>query len=160
MVTDLETVIVVESIRELIGLYVHHIDRGDTEGVEQLFARDGTWEIVSDGFDAGTFTGRAAIATHFERAKAAVASDQAAYLRHHVASIRIWVCDGSARADSYWTAYTEKGPDHWGRYKDRTVWEEGRWRFSRRAVIHEGRAADGWLARQDRLERAVDASPS
>jgi hypothetical protein len=157
MLTDLEAALVRVQVTELIGLYVHHMDRGKSDDVAHLFAADGgTWQIMGDGFDRGTFTGRDAIVSHMERMKTASAGDQSPWLRHHVASIRVWVDDAPAvGADCYFTAYTDRGPDHWGRYKDRVVFEDARWRFEHRAVIHEGRVVGGWLDRQDRRAHEI-----
>jgi hypothetical protein len=150
MTMDLDTMLVRESVAELLGLYVHHMDRGRTDGIVELFAREGTWDIVSGGFDHGTFTGREAIGAHLEDVKAIAAEDPVAFLRHHVSSVRVFVASPtSARADCYFVAYADAGPDHWGRYRDETVLEDGRWRFARRTVIHEGRTPGGWLERQN-----------
>ncbi|MCU1500079.1 MAG: SnoaL-like domain, partial [Acidimicrobiales bacterium] len=64
MTMALDTLLVRASVQELLGGYVHHMDRGRTEEFLELFAQTGVWEIVSDGFDAGRFEGRAAIRAH------------------------------------------------------------------------------------------------
>ncbi|MFL5846920.1 MAG: nuclear transport factor 2 family protein [Solirubrobacteraceae bacterium] len=149
MSMDVGTLLVRESVRELLGGYVHHMDRGRTEEFLELFAEDGVWEIVSDGFDGGRFAGRDAIRSHLESMKTASTDDVP--LRHHVTSVRVWVDGpGEARADAYFTAFTTTdGPDHWGRYRDRVVEDGDRWRFAQRSVIHEGRVPGGWLERRN-----------
>ena len=54
--------------------------------------------------------------------------------------------DSEARAASYFFAITERGPDHWGRYRDRLVLRDGRWLFAERKVRVDGRAEGGWSA--------------
>jgi hypothetical protein len=41
---------------------------------------------------------------------------------------------------------TERGPDHWGRYRDRFERLGGRWLFRHRRVTIDGRAAGSWAA--------------
>jgi len=151
MTMDLDTLLVRESVAELLSLYVHHMDRGRTEEFLELFAREGVWDIRSGGgFDHGSFAGRDAIRAHLEHMKGATAQDEAAHLRHYVSSVRVFVdAPDAAHADAYFVAFTDAGPDHWGRYKDRAVLEDGRWRFAQRSVIHEGRLPGGWLERQN-----------
>jgi hypothetical protein len=51
-----------------------------------------------------------------------------------------------ARARSYFLAVTERGVDHWGRYRDELVRSGDRWRFARRQVRTDGSAPGSWVA--------------
>jgi hypothetical protein len=44
-------------------------------------------------------------------------------------------------ARSYFFVITERGPDHWGRYRDELVRHDARWLFQHRVVRLDGRAA-------------------
>jgi hypothetical protein len=50
----------------------------------------------------------------------------------------------AASAASYFLAITERGPDHWGRYRDRLVAVGGRWLFHHRRVRTDGHAPGSW----------------
>jgi hypothetical protein len=41
---------------------------------------------------------------------------------------------------------TDRGVDHWGRYRDELVDTEDRWRFARRQVRTDGAAPGSWAA--------------
>ena len=43
-------------------------------------------------------------------------------------------------------AVTERGPDHWGHYRDRLVRRDGRWLFAERHVRVDGRSPGSRLA--------------
>jgi hypothetical protein len=43
---------------------------------------------------------------------------------------------------------TDRGVDHWGRYRDRYVRSAGAWRFAERRVRVEGVAAGSWAAQR------------
>jgi hypothetical protein len=63
-------------------------------------------------------------------------------VHHHVTSVLIGdVTTGSATVRSYYAVHTAIGLDHWGRYRDRVVEADGRWRFAERVVTVDGSAA-------------------
>jgi hypothetical protein len=67
-------------------------------------------------------------------------------IRHHVANLHIEVSGPlSASGAAYFFVVTERGPDHWGRYRDRYVCRDGDWRFAHRRVRLDGRAPDAKL---------------
>jgi len=53
---------------------------------------------------------------------------------------------GSYRQNWHFLVVTERGPDHWGRYRDRYVCRAGAWRFAHRRVRLEGYAPGSWAA--------------
>ena len=70
------------------------------------------------------------------------------WIRHHVTSVLVEVeSPTAATARAYFFAITERGPDHWGRYRDRLLLHEGRWRFAHRRVRTDGAAAGAWAGR-------------
>jgi len=137
-----------EAIRALVGAYAEAADRGRSEELAALFAPDGVLEIIGDSFDAGVHAGRAAIVARLEATRRDLAARAPLrLLRHHVSSVRIELDGDTGRGASYFLALTESGPDHWGRYADDYVRVDEGWRFTRRRVVHEGRAAGSWLER-------------
>lgn len=57
------------------------------------------------------------------------------FVRHHLATSRIDLTgSASARVRTYWSAWTEIGPDHAGQYLDDFRKEEGAWLIARRRV--------------------------
>src|SRR5579871_1715185 len=132
-----------EAIRELIASYAHAVDRGRFVEMAELFATDGVLEI--DG--RPPLAGREAIAGMLGDVKGQLAgTGPAAFIRHHVSSVSISVTSPShAQAWSYFFAITHRGPDHWGRYRDELVTGPEGWRFQRRRVSVDGRAAGAAL---------------
>jgi hypothetical protein len=132
-----------EAIRALIASYAHAADRGRFVELAELFLPHGVLEI--DG--QTPLRGREAIAGMLVDVKGRLAAtDAVSFIRHHVSSVSIEVTSpGQARARSYFLAITHRGPDHWGRYRDDLEWGEGSWRFLRRRVSVDGRAAGSAL---------------
>jgi len=64
-----------------------------------------------------------------------------------VSNVRIDV-DGpdAARGASYFFVFTDRGPDHWGRYRDEYVRRDGRWLFRYRRARLDGFAPGSWSA--------------
>jgi hypothetical protein len=59
----------------------------------------------------------------------------ATFVRHHLSTSRIDLTnDDTAQARTYWTAWTDIGPDHAGLYLDRFRKIEGDWRIAHRRV--------------------------
>jgi hypothetical protein len=128
-----------EIIRSIINRYAHCADRGRFDELVRLFAPDGVLDIA--GRDP--IVGRDAIHAFLTGTKAsfAAASTQP-FIRHLVASIDIDLQDREhAVARSYFFVITERGPDHWGRYRDELVRHDARWLFQHRVVRLDGRAA-------------------
>jgi hypothetical protein len=133
-----------ERIRETLARYAHCADRGRFEELVALFTEDGALDI--EGRDP--IVGRVAILDFVGRTKRSLAVGSVQpFIRHHVSSVRIDVESPSqARAASYFLAITDRGPDHWGRYRDELAQVGGLWLFRRRMVRVDGRAPQGWSA--------------
>jgi hypothetical protein len=133
-----------EGIRHTLARYAHCADRGRFDELVTLFAPDGSLEI--EGREP--LVGRDAILAFVSATKSSLgATLQKPYIRHHLSSICIDVEDRDrATATSYFLAITERGPDHWGRYRDELVQVGESWLFKRRRVRVDGHSADSWRA--------------
>ena len=128
-----------ELVRVTVMRYVHLVDTGKLDELLELFAEDATLEAG----DLPPATGRAAIRALFldTRTRLAAATTRP-LIRHHVSSLEVDVLGPTcATARSYFLAVTERGPDHWGRYRDRLLQVDGHWLFRHRRVRTDGRAA-------------------
>jgi len=133
-----------EQIRETLARYAHCADTGRFAELTELFATDGVLEI--DG--RPPLAGRAAIREFLGATKSSLASTlERPYIRHHVSSLTIDLHDPDrASARSYFLAITERGPDHWGRYRDHLVKVGEHWLFEHRHVRPDGHATSSWRA--------------
>jgi len=133
-----------ESVRDLVAAYTWSGDRGDSAAVAELFTEAGVLDVGDHG---GAWRGRARIRAELDAvAERAVAiGGSPGPVRHHVASLRVTVTGpAEAEATSYFSVFTAIGLDHWGRYRDRFVADDGTWRFVERTVRVDGHA-DGSL---------------
>jgi len=133
-----------ERIRELVAGYAHCADRGRFDELVELFATDGVLQ-TPDGAEHG---GREAIRAFLGGTKESLAgATRGALIRHHVSNLRIEVGGPSAATGAaYFLVVTERGPDHWGRYRDRYAADaEGIWRFAHRRVRLDGWAPGSWV---------------
>jgi hypothetical protein len=126
-----------EAIRSIIGRYAHCADRGHFAELVSLFTEDGALAIA--GRDP--LVGRDAIRSFLTATKSTLAVQSARpFIRHHVSSILIDVAArNTATAASYFFVITERGPDHWGRYRDELARTADGWLFRRRTVRLDGR---------------------
>jgi hypothetical protein len=132
---DVDEVLARECIRATLARYNLSGDRGDLEGVAACFTEDGILEVP------GSFTarGRAAIVEELHRPVALLRGEAGRpLLRHHLATHGV-AFEGAVRARSwtYFTAFTEVGLDHMGRYVDRWSRVEGEWLLEERRVVVE-----------------------
>jgi uncharacterized protein (TIGR02246 family) len=131
-----------ERIRDLVAAYAHCADSGRFDELVALFADDGVLE-TPDGQAHG---GRDAIRAFLTGTKTHLAATaaRAPLIRHHVSNLRIVVSGPTAATGAaYFFVITERGPDHWGRYRDRYVCVAGQWRFAHRRVRLDGRERHG-----------------
>ncbi len=131
-----------EEIRQLVARYAHHADGGRFAELVALFAEDGVLRID----DRAPLQGRDAILGFLgdTRRDLAVLPGTGS-IRHHVTTLRIDVASPDAAAGAaYFLVVTDRGPDHWGRYRDRYVREGDRWRFGERRVRVDGSAPGSW----------------
>lgn len=133
-----------EEIRELVARYAHHADAGRFDELVALFAEDGTLRVD----DRETLRGRDAILAFLEATRASLRDSPGPRVtRHHVSALRLEVTSADAATGAaYFLVATDRGVDHWGRYRDRYVQGDGRWRFAERRVRVDGVAPGSWAA--------------
>lgn len=145
MSMDLAELVAREAIRELAAAYAHAADGGRFDDLLALFTPDGSLQVD----DRPALIGPDAIRGFLGGTQTSVqdTAHQRGYIRHHVTSHSITV-DGpeAAHGAAYFFVVTERGPDHWGRYRDRYVLRDGRWRFASRRVRVDGMAPGSWAA--------------
>src|SRR3989442_9432081 len=127
-----------EAIRETVARYAHLVDRGRIDELVDLFVEDG----VLEAGDRPPARGRAAIRELFlETGKRLASASARPLIRHHVSNLAIDVTGpDDATAESYFLAMPDRGPAHWGRYRDRFVRRGSRWLFQRRRARTDGHA--------------------
>jgi uncharacterized protein (TIGR02246 family) len=122
-----------QSIEELFNAYGRAVDAQDFAAVSRLFARDGEWSGAGGGAK-----GPAAIEAFLNRtlAPAVIGKWQGDF--HLVAPMRIELAGDRATAQVRWIFSSPQAGrgqmTYAGRYDDRLVREDGRWRFARRLV--------------------------
>jgi ketosteroid isomerase-like protein len=151
---DVQELIAREELRELVAAYAQLADAGRFDALLDLFADDATLEAG----DLPSATGREALRQFFAGTnRSLVAATTQPLIRHHVSNLRL-VLQGpdAATGSCYFLVVTERGPDHWGRYRDRYVRTGGRWRFQHRRVRTDGCAPGSWVAEQRRARGAQE----
>lgn len=131
-----------EGVRHTIGSYTFGGDRGRLDDLAACYAEDGVMEIVGEA----PVVGRAGIV---ERLHQVLAMDPAPSHVHHVVANIIFtsVTPELIETSAYFTVFTDIGPDHWGRYRDRLVPVEDRWLFARRHITTTGYADRSFFSR-------------
>jgi len=136
-----------EGIRDLVARYNANGDAGRFAQVLDLFAPDASMELVDASGQVQRFDGHEAIATIFTGTKDRWDADAAAgptgaprHVRHFVATHQIDLEDRThATGRSYFAVLMPHGLDHWGRYLDRYEERGGRWLFTLRRALADGR---------------------
>lgn len=116
-----------DAIRHLLAIYTYSGDRGRIDGLAACFAEDGTLE-----FPGAVATGPAAVVAALT--SGGPADPARTFVRHHVTNPLIEVEGDTATARSYFTVYSNNGPDHAGTYNDRLVHTSAGWRLAHRQV--------------------------
>src|SRR5262249_23921953 len=106
-----------EQIRDLVSEYAHCADGGRFDQLVALFAPAGVLETPA----GHAHSGREAIRAFLGGTKTDLAAaTTAGWIRHHVSTLRLALTSASeASGSAYFFVITERGPDHWGRYRDR-----------------------------------------
>lgn len=138
-----------EAIRHTMARYTHAGDRLQVQDFVTVFTEDGI--LQSDGVpeaDKFHYQGRAEIVGWLTRwteqaADGAAPTHGASFVRHHLSTSLIeFTGQGSARARTYWTAYTDIGLDHCGVYLDRFQQCDDDWLIAQRKVRLDWRSPD------------------
>jgi len=137
----IEELLAREAIRDTMAQYNTSGDRLKIDDFVACFTDDAIMESEYVPEDrAFRYEGKDAIRAWQERWRAGGASNdgavhQASFIRHHLSTCRIELTGpDTARTRTYWTAWTDIGPDHAGYYLDdfRKVGE--RWLIAHRRV--------------------------
>ena len=138
-----------EEIRDLVARYNSNGDTGRFGPMMELFAEHAVMETGPSGSkDLLRYDGKEAIAGLFTGAKdgfSTAPADQGApaYLRHNTATLQIDLVDEThAKGRCYFHVNRAWGLDHWGRYIDSYEKIDGRWLFTHRQVLMDGRVGD------------------
>jgi hypothetical protein len=130
-----------EGIRDLVARYNAYGDRGRFDELLELFVADAVMELGGRGGAARRrHEGIDEIRTIFTGVAERVDGDgpsamPIAFVQHTTATHLIDLVDADhATGQLYFQVLTDAGLDHWGRYKDRYVRVDGRWRFAERSV--------------------------
>jgi len=141
-----------ESIRQTMATYTMAGDRLQVDKFISVFTEDAIME--SEGVpeqDAFRYEGRAAIADWMSRwrertGETAGGVHQASFVRHHLATSLVeFVDDTTAKARTYWTAYTDIGLDHCGYYLDVFRKTGERWLIAHRRIRLDWRSPNGLM---------------
>jgi 3-phenylpropionate/cinnamic acid dioxygenase small subunit len=148
-----------ESIRQTIVNYTMAGDRLREDDFVAVFTDDAVLE--SDGVpdsDAFRYEGHQAIRNWIARWRSqpegAPRTHQATFVRHHLSTCQIELTSAdTAKARTYWTAYTDIGPDHCGYYIDtfRKVAEQ--WLIAHRRVRLDWRSSQSLFTTAIRRSR-------
>jgi 3-phenylpropionate/cinnamic acid dioxygenase small subunit len=134
-----------EAIRQTLAAYTAAGDRLREEEFLAVFTEDGVLETehVAQA-DLFRYAGRAAIRewiTRWRNPAAGARTHQASFVRHHLSTCHIELTgEDTARARTYWVAYTDIGPDHCGYYLDAFRREGARWLIAHRRIREDWRS--------------------
>ena len=136
---NLDELLAREAIRHTMARYTLAGDRLRAEEFVAVFTEDAV--LASEGVDeSDTFRheGREAIRewmARWSRRGEAAQSPAATFVRHHLSTSQIELTGpDTAKARTYWVAYTDIGPDHCGYYIDRFRKTGEEWLIAERKV--------------------------
>jgi SnoaL-like domain len=141
-----------EGIRHTMASYTMAGDRLQTEKFVAVFTEDAILE--TEGVpeqDAFRHVGRQGIRDWIERWRERPKQDgkpvhQARFLRHHLSTSLIeFVDEETAKTRTYWTAYTDIGPDHCGCYLDLFRKTGEHWLIAHRRIRLDWRSSDSLM---------------
>jgi SnoaL-like domain len=151
-----------ESIRKTMASYTMAGDRLRVEDFIAVFTEDGILESENvPESDAFRYEGREAMRAWFTRWRAPTEAGQTApratFVRHHLSTSHIEITSANtAKARTYWVAYTDIGPDHCGYYVDalRKIGED--WLIAHRKVRLDWRSPASLFTTAIARSRVVD----
>ena len=141
-----------ESIRQTLSNYTVAGDRLREDDFAAVFTADGVLETQGvPEQDMFRHEGREAIRQWMGRWRSAPAAGegpvhQATFVRHHLATCKIdFTGPDTASVRTYWTAYTDIGPDHCGYYVDSFRREGEQWLICHRRIRLDWRSPDSLM---------------
>jgi len=136
---DAEEVRARAAIQATVARYTFHGDRGRVDELAQCFTEDGVLEFTGEW----SAEGREGIFAQTSSVTGETRERTNPLLRHHLATHHVEFSGvDDARATTYFTAYTEIGPDHVGRYVDSLRRVGDRWLFAHRRIVVDWWAPD------------------
>jgi SnoaL-like domain len=141
-----------EAIRDTMAKYNTSGDRLKAEDFAACFTADGIIESERvSGDEKFRYEGRAAIFEWQNRWRNREPGEnvvhRASFVRHHLTTCKIdMLGSDSARTRTYWTAWTDIGPDHAGYYLDDFRKEGDLWLIARRRIRMDWTSPDGLFA--------------
>ncbi|MCE7798600.1 nuclear transport factor 2 family protein [Sphingobium sufflavum] len=145
----IEELLAREAIRKTMAAYTTAGDRLKEDAFIACFTADAVMEAVGLNADDGfRYDGREAIRQWIGRWRGGgdvAPTHGARFVRHHLSTCQIELTGpDSARARTYWVAWTDIGPDHAGHYLDDFRREGDDWLIAYRRIREDWRA-DGSL---------------
>jgi hypothetical protein len=142
----IEELLAREAIRKTIAAYTVAGDSLRTDAFAALFTPDAILE--TDGVapeDHFRHEGQAQIRDWMDgwrsRAQSGEGTHQSAFVRHHLSTCHIEMTgQDTARARTYWVAWTESGPDHCGYYLDQFRKSGDVWLIAHRRIREDWRS--------------------
>ena len=136
-----------EGIRDVVARYNANGDAGRSPRCSTCSSPRPPWSWSTDrNGEVQRYEGHEAISTIFtgtrDRSAATTTgpTDRPGHVRHFVATHQIDLEDRThATGRSYFAVLMPHGLDHWGRYLDRYEERDGRWLFTQRRALADGR---------------------
>jgi SnoaL-like protein len=133
------------AIEDLQARYLFALDFHDPDLYVSTFTEDGVLD-----YGSGDVKGRQAIKEVIARMPSPrpVEGKRAGAARHNISNIVIKVDGNKAIGRSYWFHYSNDNPDRrgvfdgFGHYEDELIKVNGKWLFTKRKILNEGR--DEW----------------
>jgi hypothetical protein len=144
---DITELLIREGVRDTIARYNAKGDQGDIAGLAGCFAPDGVLAIAGREPMVGPAAIEAGLTETFRRDPA---DDRPPieHLHHGVTTLHfVAITNEDVRTTCYFSALTQVGLDHWGRYRDLLIPVDGRWLFARRDVKVDGYAPQSLFGR-------------
>ncbi|MEO7656637.1 MAG: nuclear transport factor 2 family protein [Sphingomicrobium sp.] len=147
-VLTVEDMVAHVAIQQTIARYTMAGDRLRPDAFSTVFTVDAVIEAQGlNAEDNFRYEGREAIARWLarwrERTEGAAPVHKATFVRHHLSTCNIELTgQGTARARTYWVAWTNIGPDHSGLYLDEFRRVENVWLIARRRIREDWRSGD------------------
>ncbi|HEX7854625.1 MAG TPA: nuclear transport factor 2 family protein [Sphingobium sp.] len=152
----IEELLAREAIRDLMAKYTVSGDRLKVDDYVSCFTEDGIMESErAPGEYLFRYVGWEAIrdwqARWRDRDPGQAAVHDATFVRHHLSTCKIdLIGPDSAKARSYWVAWSDVGPDHAGYYLDEFRKVDGIWLIARRSVRLD------WVSLDSLFETAIE----
>ncbi|MFF1732080.1 nuclear transport factor 2 family protein [Streptomyces sp. NPDC058247] len=133
-----------ESVRDTIARYAHAGDRFRLRELAECFTSEGVLEIKG----SHRAQGREAIVSMLgDDVGASRPARDGFFVRHFVTNIHF---DAVTRhridTSAYFMVLTDRGPDHWGRYRDAFEPVGTDWLLAHRLAAVDTAVTDGWAA--------------